>query len=447
MAVRSRSDGAAPKQAPGGTSAGSPRTGPSYLRSPRDLPRNVRRAALAERLAERRSSSLGVQSVERVCTPTPPPVIVDRLPTAPEGMPERSFAPALREPEPRISRALLLGLLALAVLALGAIGRATDGMPLMANASTRAALGVVDGLLRGHRLPSAVGAAWAANEAEPIEKGPASSPLRRDGHVSVPGGIVVFPSSFTPDEDGSYDLYVHFHGNTSVVRESAEVAKLDAAVVIINLGIGSAPYEEFYAVPGTYEELLDSVKSALERRGVEHPQLRRVALGGWSAGYGAISTILQVQKKRDLLDAVLVYDGIHCGWEGGELNRRQLRPFTLAAERAVAGELYFGITHSEIDPRTYASTSSTAEHLVAAVGARFEDRDPERDAPTYLSLESMKGAVAKKLEKHMEPYREVRRGELHVVGYRGETKEHHMAHLFQMGATLLPELVDRWSKR
>lgn len=446
MAVRSRSDGAAPKPAPGGTNAGAPRNGPSYFRSPRDLPRNVRRAALAERLAERRGSSQGARGDESTCSPTPPPVSVEPVRAGEPRAPERVVLHEQPSPEPRTSRALLLGLLALAVLALGAIGRATDGMPLIANASTRAALGVVDGLLRGQKLPSAFGAAWAA-DAEPTETAPATSPLRRDGHVSVPGGIVVFPSSFTPDEDGSYDLYVHFHGNTSVVRESAEVAKLDAAVAIINLGIGSAPYEEFYAVPGTYEELLDGVKSALERRGVEHPQLRRVALGGWSAGYGAISTILQVQKKKELLDAVLVFDGIHCGWEGGELNRRQLRPFTLAAERAAAGELYFGITHSEIDPRTYASTSSTAERIVETAGARFEPRDPARDAPSYLSLESMKGAVAKKLEKQMEPYREARRGELHVVGYRGESKEHHMAHLFQMGATLLPELGERWSKR
>lgn len=447
MAVRPRSDGAAPKTAPGGTSAGAPRTGPSYFRSPRDLPRNVRRAALAERLAERRGSSQGSPGDGGLGSPTPPPVSVEPRPAAGPRSAERPALAAPPAPEPRTSRALLLGLLALALLALGAIGRATEGMPLIANASTRAALGAVDGLLRGQKLPSAFGAAWAA-EPEPTEPpAPAASPLRRDGHVSVPGGIVVFPSSFTPDEDGSYDLYVHFHGNTAVVRESAEVAKLDAAVAIINLGIGSAPYEEFYAVPGTYEELLDSVKSALERRGVEHPQLRRVALGGWSAGYGAISTILQVQKKRELLDAVLVLDGIHCGWEAGELNRRQLRPFDLAAERAAAGEIYFGITHSEIDPKTYASTSSTAEHIVGAAGARFETRDPERDAPGYLSLESMKGAVAKKLEKQMEPYREARRGELHVVGYRGETKEHHMAHLFQMGATLLPELVERWSKR
>ena len=51
---------------------------------------------------------------------------------------------------------------------------------------------------------------------------------------------------------------------------------------------------------------------------------------------------------------------------------------------------------------------------------------------------------AKKLEKRMEPVSEATVGSFHVRGYRGNTPEHHMAHLFQMGATVLPELVQRW---
>jgi hypothetical protein len=280
--------------------------------------------------------------------------------------------------------------------------------------------------------------------------------LRREGHVSIPGGILVFPESFHPGGDGAFDVYVHFHGNTSVVRESAEVAKLDAAVAIVNLGVGSAPYEEYYSVPGTYEELLDAVSAGAERRGVPHAHIRRVALGAWSAGYGAISTILQVRKRRDPLDAILIFDGIHCGWDdsaarplggGRALNPRQMKPFADAAESAARGEIYFGITHSDIDPKAYASTTATAEYLIEAVGADARALDPVIDAPRYLDLESMKGAVAKRREKAMEPVSEARKGSFHVTGYKGETKEHHMAHLFQMGATLLPELAERWSAR
>ena len=91
-------------------------------------------------------------------------------------------------------------------------------------------------------------------------------------------------------------------------------------------------------------------------------------------------------------------------------------------------------------------TTATADYLLNAVGGSWTKRDAQEDAPQYLRLESMKGAVAPRLEKTMEPTREARVGSFHLLGYRGDTKEHHMAHLFQMGATLLPELVARWRR-
>ena len=45
-----------------------------------------------------------------------------------------------------------------------------------------------------------------------------------------------------------------------------------------------------------------------------------------------------------------------------------------------------------IDPRAYASTTATADHLLAAVGGT---RGAPSPPPPYLSLASMKGAVAR----------------------------------------------------
>lgn len=283
--------------------------------------------------------------------------------------------------------------------------------------------------------------------AEPAEEeGETAVEVRREGHVSVPGGILVFPSTFQPTTDGSYDLIVHFHGNTAVVRESVEVAKLNAVVAIINLGIGSAPYEEYYNVSGAYEELLSAVDNGVKSRGVKNATLGRVALSAWSAGYGSLSSVLSNRRGRERLDAVLMMDGIHAGWESdGSLKRLQMRPFAKVAERAARGDIYFGLTHSQIDPIAYGSSTASADYLIAHVGAERIKLDRNLDAPVYLDLESMKGAVSKRREKKMEPTSEARVGTLHVIGYRGETKEHHMAHLFQAGATLLPELALRWS--
>ncbi len=49
---------------------------------------------------------------------------------------------------------------------------------------------------------------------------------------------------------------------------------------------------------GVYEALLDQIDRAVERRGVPHPHLRRVALSSWSAGYGAVGNILSCAAEQ-----------------------------------------------------------------------------------------------------------------------------------------------------
>ncbi|MEJ7727842.1 MAG: hypothetical protein WKG00_01360 [Polyangiaceae bacterium] len=174
-----------------------------------------------------------------------------------------------------------------------------------------------------------------------------------------------------------------------------------------------------------------------------------MALSSWSAGYGALSTILEVRRGGDPLDAVLVLDGIHCGWleqDPHHLNDRQLASFAGAARSAASREILFSITHTEIEPPGYASAAATAEYLL---GTAREVGAPVRSAPTlaapeHLALRAAQGAVSKRLEKHLEPTADRSAGALHVRGFRGNTPEHHMSHLLQMGATVLPELARRW---
>jgi hypothetical protein len=81
--------------------------------------------------------------------------------------------------------------------------------------------------------------------------------------------------------------------------------------------------------------------------------------------------------------------------------------------------------------------------LLDAVGGHRTDSDASRP-PAWRHLEALKGAVSKKLEQHLEPLNEAAVGSFRVRAFSGRTPEHHMAHLFQMGSTVLPELVARW---
>jgi hypothetical protein len=375
---------------------------------------------------------------------TPAPVAVGSL-----GAPEAPPSPVSRAARPRGT--LLAGLLGLGLFAAGALAVARAPR---AAAELHGARGLRESAALFTQAlapsPEPEPPVTPASMEGPAPDSPSIVPLpradahvNRDGYGHIPGGVVFVPSTFSSD-DGVYDLYLHFHGNTRVVLESAEYAGLNAVVAVVNLGVNSAPYLDAYDTPGTYERTLAAVGRALGERGLDHAHLRRVAIGSWSGGYGAVSKILDHDTGTESLDAVLVLDGIHCGFldEGhAVLNALIISPFLRAAKRAAEGRLLFSITHSEIDPIAYAGTYLTAGYLLDAVHGH---RGEPLAAPEHVQLRAAEGAVAKRLEKRMEPISEATVGSFHVRGYRGNTAEHHMAHLLQMGATVMPELVRRW---
>lgn len=419
----------------------------------RKLPRNVRVAEL----------------VIPDPTPTPRPVVAD-VASARGPASGRRRIPAMRRRRVRVS----LALVALAALVFVAASvrdvKGLKSLPARAVGALgdfiRDAKGQIEDAVSDEKKP-------AKDEPAPAPAPPVAAPIKinRFGFHPVPGpGMEWFPSTFQTT-DGAYDLIIHFHGNPDVVKESVEVANINAVLVTLNIGLGSGTYESFFKKPQQYEKLLAEIDRGLRLRGVETPHLRRVALAGWSAGYGSISSILATREKTDPLDAILIFDGVHCSWEGGSsaqlggiissssqltpellaahasgaIQTSQLGPFLRAAEDAVEGKIYFGFTHSEIDPMSYASTTRTSNYLLEQVGATRVPLDPVADAPPYIELQSMESIVDKKKAQRMVPLTEARKGSFHVIGYQGTTPEHHNAHLFEMSQLLYVELRERWS--
>jgi hypothetical protein len=399
----------------------------------------------------RRTRSLVERRAEVECdlTPTPLTVAVD-LPLeaapAPTAAARAPAAPA-RGRNHLAAAAFALTLVGGGVLIAAATSRAFAAMDApgpkgLAAVAPQALVAAALPLLQAEPVNPPQAEVPKANEATATAR--ADAHVQREGYAHIPGGVLYVPDTFA-SADGAYDLYLHFHGSIRVVRESAEHAGLNAVVAVVNLGKNSAPYLDGYAVPGSYEELLASIDRAVMSRGLAQPHRRRVAIGSWSGGYGALSRILEHGRGLESLDAILVLDGIHCGFVDENpraLNTRILSPFLDATRRAAEGKILFSITHSEIDPIAYAGTDLTAGYLLDVVhGTRTA---PEEAAPPHLQLRAAEGAVSKALEKRMEPISEARVGSFHVRGYRGNTPEHHMAHLLQMGATVMPELVARW---
>lgn len=378
-------------------------------------------------------------------TPTPPPMVVTR---AALEVAEASDADAPAS-APKRSRAFALLPLVTVMVIVSAVGlryaRATGQLPwakLAASMHTTEDLSAASGS-EPHAAPSPAPSAAETTSGWTVS---------HDGHIPIAGGVMFLPKTFVPEPDGTYDLILHFHGNANIVLGSVEHAGLNAVVAVVNWGIRSAPYREKFQVPDAFDHLLAQIDGGVKARGVKTPKLGRVALTSWSAGYGAIESILEHRKSpaagADPLDAIIAVDGVHAAFLDGDPKRikeRTVLAWVNAAKAAAKGGVMLSMTHSEIDPIEFVSAQRSQLFVLDQL-----DEEPVAPAvlrhPEHLALECAKIAVAQGKEKRMIPILDVRLGNLRVQGFEGITKEHHIAHLTQMAAVVFPDLVARWNK-
>jgi hypothetical protein len=183
--------------------------------------------------------------------------------------------------------------------------------------------------------------------------------------VALELGTLFLPSSLKPTEDGA--LLFFFHGGTWLPEFAA--AANGAAVVTVQAGAGSATYTRLFENPGRFVALVKEAESKAGRR------FARVLLGGWSAGCGAIRQILRTPAAYERTDSVLLIDGIHTDYPDGhpgplesKLGTDNLDVWLQFGRDAVAGKKRMIVTHTEIFPGTFASTTETADYLLKQLG-------------------------------------------------------------------------------
>ncbi|HEU5162240.1 MAG TPA: hypothetical protein VFV54_03750 [Thermoanaerobaculia bacterium] len=234
---------------------------------------------------------------------------------------------------------------------------------------------------------------------------------------------------FVPESAGdakTVDLIVHFHGAAWLAEMSAASLGKPVAVATVHAGAGSRAYASAFASPEEFESLLTAASEALAPR-----TIGGIWLTGFSAGHGAIRSILG-QPAGEKVRGILLLDGLHTGYvpdrkvlaDGGALDASNLEAFARFAREAAAGRRRMVITHSEIFPGTFASTTETADWLIAQLGLR---RTP----------------VVKWGPVGMQQLSEVHKGNLHILGFAGNSAPDHVDHFHGMPEFLAALIVDR----
>jgi hypothetical protein len=200
-------------------------------------------------------------------------------------------------------------------------------------------------------------------------------------------------------------LLIFFHGGEYVPEVA--VARRRMAVISIQIGVGSDVYSHAFENPHRFGNLL---REAERKAGIKFAP---ITLGGWSAGCGAIREILKSPAAYARVDRVLAIDGIHTDYVNGaagelkpELGSENLQGWLRLARDAITGRKRFLVTHSEIFPGTFASTTETADYLLAHLG--LERRAVVRCGPMGTQELS-----------------EVRAGRFLLIGLAGNTAPDH----------------------
>jgi hypothetical protein len=231
-------------------------------------------------------------------------------------------------------------------------------------------------------------------------------------HATLEIGTLFVPAGLKPPAR----LLVHFHGGTWL-PEVAAARTGRTAVVSIQLGAGSSVYAKAFSDPQVFARLMAEAEKAAGLR------FSGVDLSSWSAGYGAVREILKAPDNYARVDRVLLVDGLHTGYVGdkpgtatsqeSELDTSTLQVFLQFARAAVAGRKQLIITHSEIFPGTFASTTETADWLLGELGLR---RTP----------------VVKWGPMGTQQLSEVRAGKFVLIGFAGNSAPDHVDQLHSL---------------
>jgi len=198
------------------------------------------------------------------------------------------------------------------------------------------------------------------------------TPGRRVDLKSLKGAKLFIGPRVNPNQP--VPLLIHFHGASWLVEQHVARYLPRVALITVNLGAGSSADRKPFEQAELFQNLLREAGDELHtKRGWS-----TITLYGFSAGYGAVREILRRPEYFALVNNVLLLDGMHASYspegkllaDGGTIQASDLDAFVNFARAAVAGKKTFVVTHSEIFPGAYASTTECADYLLSQLALR-----------------------------------------------------------------------------
>lgn len=235
--------------------------------------------------------------------------------------------------------------------------------------------------------------------------------------ASLKGATLYTARKFVANE--RVPLMIHFHGASWLIEHHIAEHAPNTALITVNLGSGSRVYGIPFERAETFSEMIVEAQKLLGLR----REFSSITLSGFSAGYGSIRAILRHPEHFNRVNSVLLLDGLHASYvpegvslaNGGKIKMDDINSYIEFAREAATGQKRFVVTHSQIEPKAYVSTTEAADALLASVKIRRKNR--VATGPNGMRQLSY-----------------AKRGKFFVRGYAGDTAADHVDFLHAMPA-------------
>lgn len=239
--------------------------------------------------------------------------------------------------------------------------------------------------------------------------------------VRLGPAVLSLPANWTALPE-AVPVWIHLHGAPATVEKN--FAEIGAPGVLVNVTLNglSKVYADFFTDPEVFARLLRDTEAALRAESTAHAwRVGNVTMSAFSAGFGGVRQLLKQPDAFQKIGALVMADSIYCGYAGDPAEKRVdpelMEGFVRFAKAASDGRKRLVISHSSQVPPGYASTTETADYLIAQLGGA-------------RSFEAAEWPGGLKLKSNYSS------GSVEILGFEGEEAEDHMRHLRQIGSLL-----------
>jgi hypothetical protein len=188
--------------------------------------------------------------------------------------------------------------------------------------------------------------------------------------ISTGQAQLFIPGYFVPDGD-NIDVMFHMHGAYSTVENDLLLSGKNCVLINVTFNGLSGVYSSYFADQTIFRTILNSAMGKLKSLGyASNPRVRFLCVSAWSAGYGGVRDLLNSTSYYTTINALCMLDCPYASYypSAPTVSSTDMAPFLKFAKDAVLGNKTYFMSHTEILPITYASTSETAEYLITNVG-------------------------------------------------------------------------------